>query len=330
MPAPVSGSPTAPWPTELAPAPATPSGTAVDLAGPTPVVVAPPEPAIAAGANPLDQMFGHGPGPGGEFGARYAEIPIGLIEPNPRQPRTNFDEVALDELVHSIREIGLLQPVVVRGIDDGRFELVAGERRLRAAQLAGLDAIPSIIRDTPDDAMLRNALLENLHRADLNPLEEAAAYDQLLRDFGCTQEELATRLGRSRPQISNTLRLMKLPPLVQRRVAAGVLSAGHARALLGLDDAAAQEALAHRIVAEGMSVRATEEAVAMGAPTPKARRVTATRTPTSQGVSAYETRLADRLETKVGIKVGKRRGTVTISFATIEDLDRIVGLIDGN
>ncbi len=262
-PSPAFESPVAP-PAEPTPAPPIPAGGAPELVAPTPVVPAPPETPSDATAHPLDQMFGHGPGPGGEFGARYAEIPVGLIQPNPRQPRTNFDEVTLDELVHSIREIGLLQPVVVRDVEGGRFELVAGERRLRAAQLAGLDAIPAIIRDTPDDAMLRDALLENLHRADLNPLEEAAAYDQLLRDFGCTQEELASRLGRSRPQISNTLRLMKLPPSVQRRVAAGVLSAGHARALLGLDDVAAQEALAHRIVAEGMSVRATEEAVAMG------------------------------------------------------------------
>ena len=209
------------------------------------------------------------------LGAVYAELPITDITPNPRQPRTVFDEDALNELVHSIKEIGLLQPIVVRRVGDA-FELVAGERRWRASQLAGLSVIPAIIRETSDDDLLRDALLENLHRAQLNPLEEAAAYQQLLDDFGCTQEELATRIGRSRPQVSNTLRLLRLPPNVQRRVAAGVLSAGHARALLGLPSHDAMEKLAARIVAEGLSVRTTEELVQLGDSTkekkPKAQR----------------------------------------------------------
>jgi ParB family chromosome partitioning protein len=196
-------------------------------------------------------------------GAVFAELPISSIRPNARQPRTVFDEEALDELVGSIREVGVLQPVVVRAVDDG-YELVMGERRWRATQAAGLTSIPAIIRETADSDLLRDALLENLHRVQLNPLEEAAAYQQMLEDFGCTQEELATRIHRSRPQISNTLRLLKLPPLVQRRVAAGVLSAGHARALLALPDAGAMERLAQRIVAEGLSVRAVEEIVTLG------------------------------------------------------------------
>ena len=212
------------------------------------------------------------------LGAHFAELPVGSIQPNPRQPRQVFDEEALAELVHCIREIGLLQPVVVRPTGPGRYELVMGERRWRATQAAGLDTIPAIVRDTDDEAMLRDALLENLHRSQLNPLEEAAAYDQLLKDFGCTHDELAQRIGRSRPQISNTIRLLRLPPAVQRRVAAGVLSAGHARALLGLDDPDAQERLAQRIVAEGLSVRAVEEIVALGgdaAPAAAARQAPA-------------------------------------------------------
>ncbi len=195
-------------------------------------------------------------------GAAYAEVPVGSIHPNPQQPRQVFDEDALAELTHSIREFGVLQPVVVRADADG-YELVMGERRLRAAAAAGLETIPAIVRSTSDDAMLRDALLENIHRAQLNPLEEAAAYQQLLEEFGTTHDELAQRIGRSRPQVSNTIRLLNLPLAVQRRVAAGVLSAGHARALLGLDDANEQDELAGRIVAEGLSVRATEELVAL-------------------------------------------------------------------
>ena len=207
-------------------------------------------------------------------GAHFAEIPVGDIVPNPRQPRTVFDEDEMAELVHSVREIGVLQPVVVRPADGvpGRYELIMGERRWRASTAAGLTSVPAIVRETAEDDLLRDALLENLHRSQLNPLEEAAAYSQLLEDFGCTHDELAGRIGRSRPQISNTLRLLKLPPLVQRRVAAGVLSAGHARALLGLAEGSAMERLAQRIVAEGLSVRAVEEIVALGGDEAKTAR----------------------------------------------------------
>ena len=266
---------------------------------------------------------------GQETGAIYAELPISDIQPNPRQPRTVFDEEALAELVHSIREIGLLQPIVVRKREGGTYELVAGERRWRASQQAGLTRIPAIIRETPDDVLLRDALLENLHRAQLNALEEAAAYQQLLDDFGCSQEELATRIGRSRPQISNTLRLLKLPPAVQRRVAAGVLSAGHARALLGLPDAAAMESLAARIVAEGLSVRTTEELVTLGdagkaVEKPKVRKGKIS----APGLQDLTDRLSDRLDTRVRIDMKRAKGVVTIEFATTGDLKRIVDLID--
>jgi ParB family chromosome partitioning protein len=266
-------------------------------------------------------------------GAYFAEIPVSSIRPNPKQPRQVFDEESLAELVQSVKEIGVLQPVVVRRVKDGdegdaQFELIMGERRLRACQEAGLDRIPAIVRDTQDDALLRDALLENLHRAQLNPLEEAAAYQQLLDDFGCTHEELATRIGRSRPQISNTLRLLKLPPLVQRRVAAGVLSAGHARALLGLEDHAAMERLAQRIVAEGLSVRAVEEIVALGdgpvAKAPKRRPRAGLHTSELDDLAA---RLGDRLDTKVAIALGRNKGRVSIEFASVDDLNRIIGLL---
>ncbi len=260
-------------------------------------------------------------------GAIYAELPISDISPNPRQPRTVFDEDALAELVHSIKEIGLLQPVVVRRREGGGYELVAGERRLRASTLAGLQHIPAIIRDTADDVMLRDALLENLHRAQLNPLEEAAAYQQLLDDFACTQEELSTRIGRSRPQVSNTLRLLKLPPSVQRRVAAGVLSAGHARALLGLPNEAAMEALAIRIVAEGLSVRSTEELVSLGEKPEKPAKTRKGKI-SAPGLVELSDRLSDRLDTRVKIEMGRNKGTVAIEFATTGDLQRIVDLID--
>ena len=268
-------------------------------------------------------------------GARYAEIPLDDVRPNPRQPRTVFDEEALAELVYSIREIGLLQPIVVRpvavGADGVHYELVAGERRWRASREAGLARIPAIVRETADDVLLRDALLENLHRAQLNALEEAAAYQQLLDDFGCTQEELATRIGRSRPQVSNTLRLLRLPAPVQRRVAAGVLSAGHARALLSLDDTAAMDALATRIVAEGLSVRAVEEIVAVGEADGRERvRVARPRRPTAPGLSEIADRLSDRLETRVRVEAGKAKGKVTIEFATMDDLRRIVAVIDGD
>jgi ParB family chromosome partitioning protein len=240
-----------------------------------------------------------------------------------------FDEEALAELVHSLREVGLLQPVVVRPLGDGtRYELIMGERRWRAAREAGFSAIPAIVRDTGDDDMLRDALLENLHRAQLNPLEEAAAYDQLLQDFGCTHDELAGRIGRSRPQISNTLRLLKLPPLVQRRVAAGVLSAGHARALLGLEDPAAQERLAQRIVAEGLSVRSVEEIVSLGGdPVAKPPRAPRSATPVAPKLAVLADRLSDRFETRVKVDLGRSRGRIVVEFASIDDLERIVALM---
>ncbi len=265
-------------------------------------------------------------------GTAYAEIPVDLVDPNPRQPRQVFDEEAMAELVHSIASIGLLQPVVVRPAAQGRFELVAGERRLRATRLAGLERIPAVIRETEDDVLLRDALLENLHRSQLNPLEEAAAYSQLLADFGCTQEELAQRLGRSRPQIANTIRLLRLPPAVQRRVAAGVLSAGHARAILSLEDPASMESLAQRTVAEGLSVRSVEEIVALGATdeAPRRRRGGGTG-PRARSEAATEisARLADRLDTKVEVEVGGKRGRIVITFAALEDLQRIAAIIEG-
>ena len=227
------------------------------------------------------------------------------------------------ELVHSIREIGLLQPIVVRRVDADRYELIMGERRWRAAQAAGLEAIPAIVRATEDDAMLRDALLENLHRSDLNALEEAAAYDQLLHDFGCTHDELAVRIGRSRPQISNTLRLLKLPAQVQRRLAAGVLSAGHARALLALDDAVAQERLAARIVAEGLSVRSVEEIVAVGEGE-RTSSTTRSRRPVAPKVEVLASRLSDHFETRVRVDLGRSRGRIVIDFGSIDDLERIV------
>jgi ParB family transcriptional regulator, chromosome partitioning protein len=262
-------------------------------------------------------------------GARFAELPVAAIDPNPRQPRQVFDEDDMAELVHSIREIGVLQPVVVRPSPGqlDRYELIMGERRLRAATQAGLAAIPAIVRDTADNDLLRDALLENLHRSELNALEEAAAYAQLLEDFGCTHEELASRIGRSRPQITNTLRLLKLPPLVQRRVAAGVLSAGHARALLGLADAAAIERLAQRIVAEGLSVRSVEETVALGGddePVRRRRPRAGTRHPQLDDLAA---RLSDRFDTRVKIALGQRRGKLTVEFASVDDLNRIVALL---
>lgn len=260
-------------------------------------------------------------------GAEFAEIPIHEIRENPRNPRTQFDEDALDELAYSLREVGVLQPIVVRPIpatDTGEsFELVMGERRWRAARRAGLVTIPAIIRETTDDDLLRDALLENLHRSQLNPLEEAAAYQQLLEDFGCTQDELSERIGRSRPQISNTLRLMKLPPLVQRRLASGALSAGHARALLGLASPALMEELAQRIVAEGLSVRAVERLVSRGVE-PAAATKTPRRTSYDPRVVDYTSRLSTRLEAPVRIDVGKRKGKITLEFTNLEDLERLM------
>lgn len=263
-------------------------------------------------------------------GLTFAELPVRAIVPNAQQPRQVFDDEALAELVHSIQEIGLMQPIVVRPATGGGYELVAGERRLRATKKAGFKTIPALIRETSDDQMLRDALLENLHRAALTPLEEAAAYKQLLEDFGGTQDELATRLGRSRPQISNTLRLLNLPPAVQRRVAAGVISAGHARALLGLKDQGAIERLASRIVAEGLSVRTVEEIVSLGQdekPTKTTSKKSAGKI-SAPGLKSIGDRLSDRLDTRVTVQVGKSRGKVIIEFATLEDLQRIVDVID--
>jgi ParB family chromosome partitioning protein len=256
-------------------------------------------------------------------GARFAELSVADIVPNPKQPRQVFDEAALAELAHSLREVGFLQPVVVRPAAHG-YELVMGERRLRAAQLAGFSTIPAIIKDTNDDALLRDALLENLHREQLNPLEEGAAYAQLLDEFGATHEELAKRIGRSRSQVSNTIRLLNLPPSVQRKVAAGVLSAGHARALLGLDDAAAQERLAQRIVAEGLSVRAVEELVAVGDGESARRRTPRTGRQRAAGLDELASGLSDHFETRVRVDLGRSRGKITIEFASVDDLERIV------
>lgn len=276
-------------------------------------------PAAAAGGT----GNGDGPSIAAVAGARFAEVDVEAIRPNPRQPRTNFDEDSLDELVASLREVGMLQPIVVRPADDGGFEVVMGERRWRAARQAGLLVVPAIIRETPDDALLLDALLENLHRQQLNPLEEAAAYQQLLEEFGATHEELATRIGRSRSQVTNTLRLLGLPPTVQRRLAAGVLSAGHARALLAVTDPAEQERLADRVVAEGLSVRAVEEAVAVGdgRSRPRGGR---TRRPPTPGLLGLADRLGDRLDTRVRVELGRSKGRITIEFASLEDLARIV------
>jgi ParB family transcriptional regulator, chromosome partitioning protein len=258
-------------------------------------------------------------------GAQFAELPLSSITRNPRQPREHFDEEAIDELADSIRVVGLLQPVVVRWVGTDQYELIMGERRCRASKRAGLETIPAIIRDTSDDDLLRDALMENLHRQQLNPLEEAAAYQQLLEDFGATHEQLASRIGRSRPHITNTLRLLNLPPLVQRRVAAGVLTAGHARALLSLDNVEAQEVLAHRIVAEGLSVRAVEEIIAMrdigdAPPAPRQGR----KKPVAPALKQLAERLSDRYETKVRVDLGRNKGKIVVEFASLEDLDRII------
>ena len=258
-------------------------------------------------------------------GAYFEEVAVGSITPNPRQPRQSFEEQALDELAASITEVGLLQPVVVRKIGHGNYELVMGERRWRASQQAGLDYIPAIVRETPDTAMLRDALLENLHRQELNPLEEAAAYQQLLDDFGATHEQLAQKVGRSRPHISNTLRLLNLPPAVQKNLAAGVISAGHARALLTLDDPQAMERLAERIRAEGLSVRSVEEIVLLHEDKPeKQPRKPATAKPVAPALRHLSDRLSDLFETRVKVEMGRTKGKITVEFATIDDLERIV------
>ncbi|MCH0538774.1 ParB/RepB/Spo0J family partition protein [Streptomyces sp. MUM 203J] len=261
-------------------------------------------------------------------GAYFAELSLDEITPNPRQPREVFDEDALAELVVSIKEVGLLQPVVVRQTASERYELIMGERRWRACREAGLERIPAIVRATEDDKLLLDALLENLHRAQLNPLEEAAAYDQLLRDFDCTHDQLADRIGRSRPQVSNTLRLLRLSPPVQRRVAAGVLSAGHARALLSVDDPEEQDKLAYRIVAEGLSVRAVEEIVTlMASETRKRPKAKGPRAGgrVSPALTDLATRLSDRFETRVKVDLGQKKGKIVVEFASMEDLNRILG-----
>jgi ParB family transcriptional regulator, chromosome partitioning protein len=257
-------------------------------------------------------------------GAYLDEIPVDAIVANPRQPRQIFDEDSMAELAASIKVVGLLQPVVVRPAGNGRFELIMGERRWRACQLAGVEVIPAIVRDSSDDELLRNALIENLHREQLNPLEEAAAYQQLLDDFAVTHEELARRIGRSRPHISNTIRLLSLPPAVQKRVAAGVLTAGHARALLSVEDAAAQDDLARRIVSEGLSVRAVEEIVALGAHPVQKTRQPGSRAPVAPALRDLADRLSDALETRVKVELGQRKGKIVVEFATLDDLERIV------
>jgi ParB family transcriptional regulator, chromosome partitioning protein len=283
-----------------------------------------------------DAVFGGGPIGVDNVGAIYREIEPSAIEPNPRQPRQVFDEEALAELVHSIREFGLMQPIVVRAIPDSapgapvRYQLVMGERRWRAAQEAGLATIPAIVRETAEGNLLRDALLENIHRAQLNPLEEAAAYQQLLEEFDVTHDELAVRIGRSRPVISNMIRLLRLPIAVQRRVAAGVLSAGHARALLALEAGPeAQEELAARIVAEGLSVRATEEAVTLAnrgdgkTPTPPRRKPIH-----MPGLQDVAERLSGTFDTRVTVSLGKRKGKIVVEFGSVEDLQRIVAMMD--
>ena len=318
-----TSAPPADSPARPAPIPASPSP---DGDGAPPVALVP----TPSAPEPTSEVVAAADGTVGVPGAQLREVSVADVLPNPKQPRQVFDDEALEELSHSVREFGLLQPIVVRenGRTDGgvSYELILGERRLRAARAAGLDTVPAIVRDTTDDAMLRDALLENIHRVQLNPLEEAAAYQQLLEEFGATHEELASRIGRSRSQVTNTIRLMKLPVKVQTRVAAGVISAGHARALLGLADAEAQDALATRIVAEGMSVRATEEAVAMAAaqqPTAKRRA----RNISAPGVEELGSRLSDMFETKVKIQIGRSKGKIVVEFGSVDDLQRIIGVM---
>ncbi len=259
--------------------------------------------------------------------AQQFEVPINSITPNPRQPRTHFDEEALKELIASIKEIGILQPPVVRQISAGKYELVMGERRYRAAKAAGLTSIPVIIRQTPDNELLREALIENIHRSQLNPIEEASAYQQLLNDFACTHEELAVKLGRSRPLISNTIRLMNLPASVQSKVASLALSAGHARALLGLSDTAIIERLAVRIIAEGLSVRVTEAIISEGLSRVKKKKVTQQKERNTPELNEIGDEIGDALDTRASIEGGKNGGKILIEFANIEDLVRIKKLI---
>jgi len=287
------------------------------------------------GAAAADVLMGGPPAPVSDIGAVYREIDPAHIEPNPRQPRQVFDEEALSELVHSIREFGLMQPIVVRDLGPTaapRYQLVMGERRWRAAQSAGMTAIPAIVRETAEDNLLRDALLENIHRAQLNPLEEAAAYQQLLDEFDVTHDELAARIGRSRPLISNMIRLLRLPIAVQRRVAAGVLSAGHARALLSLEAGAeAQEALAARIVAEGLSVRATEEAVTIANRSEPSKPSAPKRKPIQMpGLQDVAEQLSSAFDTRVTVSLGKRKGKIVVEFGSVDDLQRIVDLMNSS
>lgn len=262
-------------------------------------------------------------------GSYYAELSVSQIVPNPRQPRTVFDEDDLAELSASIQEFGVLQPIVVRDVGEDSFELVMGERRWRACKQAGIATIPAIVRGTEDNDLLRDALLENLHRANLNPLEEALAYQQLLEDFDCSKEELARKIHRSRPQISNTLRLLNLPSTVQVKVAAGVLSAGHARALLSLEDPRAQELLADRIIAEGLSVRSTEEIVATG-DIPREQQTRLPRGPrqATERELDLSRRISDHFDTRAKVEIGRTKGRITIEFAGADDLERIMAIID--
>ncbi len=297
-----------------------PSGPPVGA--PTPIRAVPngatPAPSSPAAVSPSGEVAG----------AVYQELSVTSIRTNPKQPRQVFDEEALRELEHSIREFGLMQPIVVRETGPDTYELVMGERRWRATQLAGLKTIPAIVRHTADDVMLRDALLENIHRVQLNPLEEAAAYQQLLEEFGVTHEELADRIGRSRPVVTNTIRLLKLPLPVQRRVAAGVLSAGHARALLGLEDPGVQEELATRIIAEGMSVRATEEAVTLAKSAEPAKAKQVRRKPIqAPGLQELAERLSDNFDTRVKVELGQRKGRIVVEFGSVDDLERIIQLM---
>ncbi len=342
----IIGNVTAPAPhtAEPEPLPSPTEETAVDVA--TSVGGAPATPA-SKGATPAGKgsastqaakkATAKRPSAGGEdateFAATYREIPAAQIQPNPRQPRSVFDEEALAELVHSIREFGLMQPIVVREVGTDSYQLVMGERRWRASQAAGLETIPAIVRETADSDLLRDALLENIHRVQLNPLEEAAAYQQLLEEFNVTHDELALRIGRSRPVVTNTIRLLKLPIPVQRRVAAGVLSAGHARALLSLEAGAdAQEVLAARIVAEGMSVRATEEAVTLAnrdgvdLPAPPVKR----KPIQMPGLQDVADRLSGAFDTRVTVSLGKRKGKIVVEFGSVDDLQRIVEMMETN
>jgi len=262
----------------------------------------------------------------GVLTANRDEIDVNNISANPKQPRTVFDEDQLTELALSIKEVGLLQPPVVRSIGNGKYQLIMGERRFRAAKLAGLKSIPVIIRQTSDDQLLREALIENIHRSQLNPLEEGAAYQQLLNDFSYTHDELAVKLSKSRPAITNTMRLLNLPPSVQRKVAAGIISAGHARALLSLTDEKEIENLANRIVAEGLTVRAVEEIVATGGAKVKGGSVRSGKI-LAPKLKEISEQLSDHLDTRVNVELGKQKGKIVIEFATIEDLERISKVI---